>query len=555
MPAPALLRQMRDGIAAVQAKDFANARALLQPVAEALPNDARPWFWLAVASPSADAAIPCLRRVLTIDASHAQARSALAKLLLTHAASLVTTGRRGEAHVLVTEATSLTPDTDRVWVALAIVSDDPSIRLDALRRAHALNPLPGTRAHLVQAMLRQAEVMSATSRPQAHALYQEVLALDATDLRAWHGLMQLANTTAEALEIVRGLVRNAPEQEAGRAFLKKALIADARVLEFEGNSEQACSRWREALALDEYDIDAWLGLAQSTTDEEEAQRAITTAFEINPTDARVSSAMARLQEATFDAAYEIPQDAFAHLEGGDDLFAVSETTDATPLDVADPFARFVPVETPAAAEAVAAPAPEPEARPAVPEHDGVVRTLSGPREPVTPPGRTAEDSPRRTVMIVDDSPTIRKILGLTLERAGYKVVAEPDGESALERLTHVVPDVMLLDIAMPNIDGYEVCRRLKADPRTAHVPVVMLSGKDAFFDKVKGRVAGASEYLTKPFETPVVLDAVAAACQPESGGRLPPSREAAADRAASAGLAVGRDATDLDVGGQATQCR
>jgi CheY-like chemotaxis protein len=64
-----------------------------------------------------------------------------------------------------------------------------------------------------------------------------------------------------------------------------------------------------------------------------------------------------------------------------------------------------------------------------------------------------EDAPRRTVMIVDDSPTIRKILGLTLERAGYKVMAEPDGESALERLTQVVPDVMLLDIAMPNIDG------------------------------------------------------------------------------------------------------
>jgi twitching motility two-component system response regulator PilG len=72
--------------------------------------------------------------------------------------------------------------------------------------------------------------------------------------------------------------------------------------------------------------------------------------------------------------------------------------------------------------------------------------------------------------------------------------------------------VILLDIAMPKIDGYEVCRRVKADPRTGHVPVVMLSGKDAFFDKVKGRVAGASEYLTKPFETPAVLAAVANAC-------------------------------------------
>jgi twitching motility two-component system response regulator PilG len=117
-------------------------------------------------------------------------------------------------------------------------------------------------------------------------------------------------------------------------------------------------------------------------------------------------------------------------------------------------------------------------------------------------------------MIVDDSPTIRKILGLTLERAGYKIVPEPDGESALERLTQVIPDVILLDIAMPKVDGYEVCKRIKKDSRIAHVPVVMLSGKDALFDKVKGRMAGATEYLTKPFQTAAVLAAVAQACRP-----------------------------------------
>ena len=115
-------------------------------------------------------------------------------------------------------------------------------------------------------------------------------------------------------------------------------------------------------------------------------------------------------------------------------------------------------------------------------------------------------------MVVDDSPTIRKILGLTLERAGYTVVAEPDGESAIERLVQVVPDLILLDIAMPKLDGYDVCKRIKQDPRTAGVPVVMLSGKGAFFDKVKGHMAGATEYLTKPFETPAVLAVVKTHC-------------------------------------------
>ncbi len=116
-------------------------------------------------------------------------------------------------------------------------------------------------------------------------------------------------------------------------------------------------------------------------------------------------------------------------------------------------------------------------------------------------------------MVVDDSPTIRKILGLTLERAGYTVVAEPDGESAIERLIQVVPDLILLDIAMPKLDGYDVCKRIKQDPRTAGVPVVMLSGKARIFrqgQRLHGR--RVPKYLTKPFETPTVLAVVKTHC-------------------------------------------
>jgi twitching motility two-component system response regulator PilG len=126
-------------------------------------------------------------------------------------------------------------------------------------------------------------------------------------------------------------------------------------------------------------------------------------------------------------------------------------------------------------------------------------------------------SGKRTVMVVDDSPTVRKILSMTLERAGYGVLSAADGEAALEALQNSVPDLILLDISMPKLDGYEVCKRVKADARTAHVPVVMLSGKDAFFDKVKGRMAGATEYLTKPFATPAVLAAVGRMFEPETG--------------------------------------
>ena len=117
------------------------------------------------------------------------------------------------------------------------------------------------------------------------------------------------------------------------------------------------------------------------------------------------------------------------------------------------------------------------------------------------------------MLVVDDSATIRKILALTLEGAGYVVVAEPDGERAVERLAQFVPDLILLDITMPKLDGYEVCKRIRKDARTARVPVVMLSGKDGFFDKVKGRMVGATEYLTKPFQAPAVLEVIARHCR------------------------------------------
>jgi twitching motility two-component system response regulator PilG len=119
---------------------------------------------------------------------------------------------------------------------------------------------------------------------------------------------------------------------------------------------------------------------------------------------------------------------------------------------------------------------------------------------------------RGTILIVDDSPTVRKILSLTLEKEGYKVVAANDGDQALVALGKMLPDLIFLDITMPNMDGYEVCRRIKKNPKTASVPVVMLSGKDGFFDKMRGRMAGATEYLTKPFQAPDVLKSVASHC-------------------------------------------
>ena len=112
------------------------------------------------------------------------------------------------------------------------------------------------------------------------------------------------------------------------------------------------------------------------------------------------------------------------------------------------------------------------------------------------------------VLVVDDSPTIRKLVEITLRRAGIQVVFAENGITTLAALTRRPPDLIILDIMLPAINGYQICQVIKRHPRCRGIPVMMLSGKDGAFAKVRGRMVGASEYLTKPFTPAELLAAV-----------------------------------------------
>jgi twitching motility two-component system response regulator PilG len=107
---------------------------------------------------------------------------------------------------------------------------------------------------------------------------------------------------------------------------------------------------------------------------------------------------------------------------------------------------------------------------------------------------------RPLVMVIDDSLTIRAMVARTLEHNGFRTRCCASGSEALSQLRNETPKLILLDVSMPQMDGYQVCKLIKSLKETKQVPVVMLSGNDGFFDKVKGRMAGAADYLTKPFE-------------------------------------------------------
>lgn len=114
----------------------------------------------------------------------------------------------------------------------------------------------------------------------------------------------------------------------------------------------------------------------------------------------------------------------------------------------------------------------------------------------------------KTILVVDDSATVRKLIVAKLEKAGHDVFAATDGAEAVEMLENLKPDLVLLDITMPRMDGYQVCRLIRSNEVTKDVPVVMISGKDGFFDKVRGRMAGTTGYITKPFGPETLMKTV-----------------------------------------------
>ena len=114
----------------------------------------------------------------------------------------------------------------------------------------------------------------------------------------------------------------------------------------------------------------------------------------------------------------------------------------------------------------------------------------------------------KTILVVDDSATVRKLLSSKLEKSGHNVVCAVDGVEGLARIAEALPDMVFLDISMPRKDGYEVCKEIRANPVAKHLPVVMISGKDGFFDKVRGKMAGASGYVTKPFGPDALMKAL-----------------------------------------------
>ncbi len=114
----------------------------------------------------------------------------------------------------------------------------------------------------------------------------------------------------------------------------------------------------------------------------------------------------------------------------------------------------------------------------------------------------------KKILVVDDEPHMLRLVQFNLERAGYSVITAKDGQEALKILEKEKVDLIIADVMMPEIDGLELCKRVKADSKWKSYPVIMLTAKAQLTDRVSGREVGADDYITKPFHPKELLATV-----------------------------------------------
>ncbi|MBT0662982.1 response regulator [Geobacter pelophilus] len=115
---------------------------------------------------------------------------------------------------------------------------------------------------------------------------------------------------------------------------------------------------------------------------------------------------------------------------------------------------------------------------------------------------------RNRILIVEDEESLLKLESILLSSKGYKVVGVADGVAAIEEIFSNIPDLVILDVMLPGIDGFEVCRRIKEDPATSKIPVIMLTARKNTQDMDRGLQSGADAYITKPFKSAQLIGTI-----------------------------------------------
>lgn len=394
-----------------------------------------------------------------------------------------------------------------------------------------------------QATLLQEGIAAAKAgkKVEARSLIAQVTELDPHNELAWLWLAYLAENPDQAISYLRHVLEINPENEQALSGLKKALLYQGIALAKAGSKSEARAMLSEASCLDSENELVWLWLASVAERPEDAADSLQRALELNPDDERTVSWLNKLrpQSGKYSPVWQCPMCEAASPEKQDrcpdcksvltldnlDAFNQNQEIDKSLLLEAIQRYRSITEEGEdflayfnlalaylnlnQTSDAIRHLQRASELRP----DDSMLRSqlevLQRRRADATGPLKRV---PQRIILLVDDSATVRKLVAVTLERRGHRVLVASGAMEAMAKLNETALDLVLLDVTMPHMDGYQLCKLIKGNGATKDIPIVMLSGKDGFFDKVRGRMAGAVGYITKPFEPTALIEAVENYC-------------------------------------------
>ncbi|HEY7547596.1 MAG TPA: response regulator [Blastocatellia bacterium] len=386
-------------------------------------------------------------------------------------------GEKASARTLLLKSAELDPHNEIPWLWLAYMADDAQQAIFYLKHALEIDPVQEqARAGLRKALLYEGiNLAKAGDKAAAREALLEATELDSNNEIAWLWLASVADSTESAIICLERAIEINPENERSRRWLNK----------LRRQTEKPTPSWTCPLcnmaSPEKMDKCKACGAVLSLSDPN--------AFAANR-DADIGAILGAIEryrslaeEGDFSAHYNL---ALAHLN-------LNKMTGA--LDYLQKAASLRPEDEELKAQV-----------------ENILRQQSETQAKSEPAAPVKKEQPEtftpRTVLLVDDSPTVRKIVAVTLERRGHRVLVAGGAMEALSKLNEATLDLVLLDIGMPHMDGYQLCKLVKSNETTSDIPVVMLSGKDGFFDKVRGKMAGAVGYITKPFEPTALIEAV-----------------------------------------------
>ena len=494
------MKSLRAGIAAAKAGNRVEARSLLLESARLDETSETVWLWLASISEQPAELYEFLLKVLALNPANERAlewqkatRTLLVNKSITEGAALVQENNRRAAADCFRRATEYEPNNEIAWLWLASATDDIEEKLSLLGRVLHLNPnnekaqtmLHSARRQMARSLLRKGSLAAVSGdRATAARMLAEIMEYDAEFEEAWLLKAFLSESVDEKTRSFRRVLEINPDNSQaalGLASLQAMPEASVeRKASFIENEEiEACPFCGWANAIGE----ARCHSCKSFVSFEDTDNLLVhDAVDDNAVRGFIERLLAE-QNANELSSGEHLNLGFAYLNLKNFKKGAVHLTRAAELAEEDAALQRC-----------------------------VARWLEKLNQ-IAPELNNETAVSGKKIMVVDDSPTVRKLITGKLEKHGHTVVAAIDGMDALAKINEEKPDLILLDVTMPRLDGYQLCKLIRQNPATKQVPVVMISGKDGFFDKVRGRMAGSTAYITKPFGPETLLQTVENYCK------------------------------------------